>query len=473
MRTIVIILCIFVGTGKVFSQVSNTLQFDKKNGSPKAKLADVAWIEGHWRGEALGGITEEIWSPPLGNSMMCAFKLVVKGNVRFYELCTITEQDSTLILRLKHFHGNLQGWEDKDKTIDFPLVRYTTNTIYFDEFTFEKISPNEMNVYVVIEQKNGKKEEMRFIYKRVQNEQRTNSDTLTVITEKDLIPEGTAYDPVTRQVFIGSTYKRKIVAIREDGTYYDFVKEAEDDLWCVLGMEVDTTRKKLWAISGKSKFALPSRIPTALPEWQSKLSCYNLPSGKLEASYVLAVDSGKTAFLNDLTIAKDGSVYATESIGNVVYVLPHNSREIKKFLRFEGYNFLNGLTFSPDNSILFVAATEGILAVDMKTRLYKPLRADSLIRTNSCDGLAWYQNSLIGHQSKVVSRFYLNDRQDSVIRSEVLDDKNLNSSTSGEIGNGWYYYIANSQIRSGIDYSTMRIKSLDSLQNVIIKRKKL
>lgn len=299
------------------------------------------------------------------------------------------------------------------------------------------------------------------------------SDTLAVITEKDLIPEGTAYDPVTKQVFVSSTYKRKIVAIREDGTYYDFVKEAENDLWGTIGMEVDITRKKLWVISAKSKVVLVSRIPTPPPEWQSKLLCYSLPAGTLEASYLLQPDSGK-AFLNDLTVARDGSVYATESVGNVVYVLSYGASEIKKFLApAVGFNFLNGLAFSPDNTTLFVASTEGILAVDMKTRAYKPLRADSLIRTGACDGLAFYRNTLIGHQSKIVTRFYLNERMDSITRSEVLDDKNLNSSTTGEIGGEWYYYIANSQIRSGIDYSTMRIKPLDSLQNIIIKRKKL
>ena len=298
------------------------------------------------------------------------------------------------------------------------------------------------------------------------------SDTLAVITEKDMIPEGTAYDPSTKQVFISSTYKRKIVAIRENGTYYDVVKEAENDIWGTIGMEVDTARKKLWVISSKSKYVLVSRIPTLPPEWQSKLVCYSLPSGTLEASYLLRSDSDKV-FLNDVTVARDGSVYATESLGNAVYVLPIGAGEMTKFLQPIGYHFLNGLTFSQDNTTLFVASTEGILAVDMKTRSYKLLRADSRILVGGCDGLAFFRNSLIGHQSNVIKRFHLNERMDSIIRSEVLDDKNLNSSTTGEIGNEWYYYIANSQIRSGIDYSTMRIKPIDSLQNIIIKRKKL
>ena len=59
--------------------------------SPQATLSDVAWITGSWEGEAFGGQVQEVWAPPLGDSMMCAFKLVVDGKVEFYELCQIRE----------------------------------------------------------------------------------------------------------------------------------------------------------------------------------------------------------------------------------------------------------------------------------------------------------------------------------------------------------------------------------------------
>ena len=110
---------------------------------------------------------EEVWSPPLGGSMMCVFKLVVENEVRFYEIVTISEEHATLILRLKHFHADLKGWEEKDETVDFPLVKTETNRAYFDGFTFEKISEDEMNIYVMIGEKDGKMQEMKFPYKLV------------------------------------------------------------------------------------------------------------------------------------------------------------------------------------------------------------------------------------------------------------------------------------------------------------------
>lgn len=147
------------------SYSQNTLSFNDSTGSPKATLEDIKWIEGHWRGEAFGGITEEIWSPPLGGSMMCAFKLVVDGKVQFYEICVISEENNTIILRLKHFHPDLKGWEKQDETRNFRLVKVTDNAVYFEGFTFKKKSKDEIVLYVVIKNE-GKIEEVEFNYKR-------------------------------------------------------------------------------------------------------------------------------------------------------------------------------------------------------------------------------------------------------------------------------------------------------------------
>ncbi|MCW5517780.1 DUF6265 family protein [Muriicola sp. Z0-33] len=144
----------------------NTLALKEGSSSPKASLSEVEWIEGHWKGEAFGGITEEIWSPPLGGSMMFVFKLVADGKVQFYEAGHIQEINETLLLQLKHFHGNFKGWEKKDETVDFKLVKVEKDRIYFSDFTFEKVSENEMNIYVVIGDEEGSTNEVKFNYKK-------------------------------------------------------------------------------------------------------------------------------------------------------------------------------------------------------------------------------------------------------------------------------------------------------------------
>ena len=168
MRRVIIISLLLILSAPCLGQgqFENTLPFDEATGSPKADLGAVAWIAGHWRGEAMGGIAEEIWSRPLGSSMMAAFKLTVNGVVRFYELETIVEQDETLVFRLKHFSSDLHGWEARDETVDFRLVKVTTDKVYFDGMTFEKVGDDEMNVYVITGDE-GKEQETKFAYRRV------------------------------------------------------------------------------------------------------------------------------------------------------------------------------------------------------------------------------------------------------------------------------------------------------------------
>ena len=130
------------------------------------KLENIRWLAGNWKGEAFGGQTEENWSEASGGSMMATFKLIADGKVVFYEIEIIREVENTLILQLKHFSNDLKGWEEKDQTIDFPLKEITANQVVFEGMTFEKISTNEMNIYVAIKQENGSIETVKFNYKK-------------------------------------------------------------------------------------------------------------------------------------------------------------------------------------------------------------------------------------------------------------------------------------------------------------------
>ena len=132
----------------------------------EAKLDNIAWISGTWHGEAFGGQVEEIWSEPSGGSMMATFKLIVEGQVGFYEIEIIREVGSTLLLQLKHFKSNLKGWETKDETVDFPLKYITKNKAVFEGMTFERLGDSKMNVFVDVKNDAGEVKEIKFEYTR-------------------------------------------------------------------------------------------------------------------------------------------------------------------------------------------------------------------------------------------------------------------------------------------------------------------
>ena len=121
-------------------------------GAVVASISDVAWIKGHWKGEAFGGQAEEIWSGPAGGAMMGMFRLINGEEISFYELMVIREHNQSLILQLKHFHNDMKGWEEKNETVDFPLLKIEENKIWFDGLTFEKVDKNKMIVNVVIDE---------------------------------------------------------------------------------------------------------------------------------------------------------------------------------------------------------------------------------------------------------------------------------------------------------------------------------
>src|SRR5690606_38008883 len=157
---------VFFILGLGLGSAQHTLQLPEGESSPSASLEDVAWIQGHWRGEAFGGIAEEIWGPPLGGSMMFVFKLAKEGEITFYEMGHIQTVGSSIQMQLKHFDGNLMGWELRDQTVDFKLVRLERDKVYFEGLTMERVDRNRMNVYVLVEE-DGNSEEVLFSYTRV------------------------------------------------------------------------------------------------------------------------------------------------------------------------------------------------------------------------------------------------------------------------------------------------------------------
>jgi len=147
-------------------QGQNTLQLNESQESPEAQIALVSFMEGQWSGTAFGGITEEIWSPAAGGSMMFVFRHLVEDKVTFYEVGHIRELDNSLIFELKHFDTDLHGWEEKDEVQQFKFIKVEGNRVYFDGFTFENVSANEINIYGLIGNEDGTSNEVVFNYKK-------------------------------------------------------------------------------------------------------------------------------------------------------------------------------------------------------------------------------------------------------------------------------------------------------------------
>jgi hypothetical protein len=100
--------------------------------APRATIADVAFIAGHWKGEAGGSLSEEIWAPPAGDNMVGMWRLVGDGKVKLFEFLTIVQEADGPAFRLRHFDRRGIGWEDKDKPLLLKLVSWKPREATFE-----------------------------------------------------------------------------------------------------------------------------------------------------------------------------------------------------------------------------------------------------------------------------------------------------------------------------------------------------
>jgi hypothetical protein len=145
---------------------ANTFKSVPGHSPPPATLADIAWLEGRWTGPALGGLCEEIWSAPLAGSMVGMFRLLVDGTPVFYELQLLVEDRGSLVLRVKHFNRDFTGWEEKNESVDFPLVAKDGRNMLFEGVSYHPQGDDGLTIYLAIKTRDGGYREEAFSYTR-------------------------------------------------------------------------------------------------------------------------------------------------------------------------------------------------------------------------------------------------------------------------------------------------------------------
>ena len=274
----------------------------------------------------------------------------------------------------------------------------------------------------------------------------SNSSLAYILSEKGIIPEGVAYDNVTKTLFVSSIYKRKIIAIDSSGIISDFIPSGFEGIQGVIGMEVDAARRHLWACSGWTRM---KNIPDKMDKY-SGIYKFDLETGELIKKYQLKDTVDR--LINDVTIHSNGTAFITESLKGKVYMIQPEKDSLELFIDSDHYYYANGITLSDSEKNLFVAHFAGVDKINLNNLEVTKLKTPENVTLGAVDGLAFYENSLIAHQSNLggVFQYYLNEQQDSIRSSKIVESSNpyFEIPTTGEIAGDKYYYIANAQLRS-------------------------
>jgi hypothetical protein len=98
----------------------------------RIELSDLAWLEGCWEGTAFGNLAGECWMRAPDGRLTGMFQLIDGERQKFSEIFVIDRFDDGPALRLKHFHANLHGWEERDQYLSFPLKETGPGVARFD-----------------------------------------------------------------------------------------------------------------------------------------------------------------------------------------------------------------------------------------------------------------------------------------------------------------------------------------------------
>jgi len=291
------------------------------------------------------------------------------------------------------------------------------------------------------------------------------------VPEKDLIPEGIAYDPVKKIFYLGSIRKRKIITINMAGQVGQFKGPGEDSLTAVLGMKVDPLRRILWVVTAvlpeMEGYNSEMRPVTAVYK-------YDLEKGKLLGVYPSLGDNFPHQF-NDLTVGPDGDCYITDTETGEIYRIDYESNKFEMVYPAGTFWGANGIDVSEDGRYLFVAAySEGVYGIDLTSGETNFIPSPAGASLYGIDGLYYNRGNLLAVQNGLlphrVIKFALDDSRRTAVKSEILEMNNprFNEPTTGVIVGDMFYYIAN----SGLGNFTPEHQLLppDSLSEVVIMK---
>jgi len=259
-----------------------------------------------------------------------------------------------------------------------------------------------------------------------------------VTKEKDLIPEGLAYDPTQDRLLLSSLHLKKIVGIplQPSGQIKDFVPNDRYNLLPVLGIRFDPSDATIWAASwienGKTELLHFAKDGSLLGRYSPQ-------------------ETGKHGF-NDLIALRNGTLFITDTPGNQIYRFDTKSKAFQVIPASRPLLMPNGITVSENGEEIYFADQFGIFRLNSRTGSCIELKPETHTTISGVDGLYWHHGALIAVQNGIgsprIAVFQLSKEGSEVKKITILEYRSSFSTlpTTGAIVGDDFYFIVNSQL---------------------------
>ena len=255
------------------------------------------------------------------------------------------------------------------------------------------------------------------------------------LEDRELVPEGIAYDAPSRSFFVGSINKGKILRVAADGAVTEFASRVDP----VLGVAVDSPRRRLYAVSTSALTAEGRK------QRRNAILVYDVDSRNL----LRRVEVPGAIGLNDVAVARGGRVFTTDSGSGAVYEIPAEgpARELVPASQVRGSN---GLAASADAKRLYIAHSTGIAVIGLEGKgELKRVANKTRESVAAIDGLYEWQGQLIGVQNvtnpgRVILITLANDGA-SITRVQTLlshHHNGLDEPTTGAVTERGFHLLA-------------------------------
>ena len=262
------------------------------------------------------------------------------------------------------------------------------------------------------------------------------------LADSDFVAEDITYDSVEKRFFLSSVREGRIAVVKNGRTSI-FAEDSGGRSF--MGLGVDIRRGALWTTAA------------GLPEAEDSLAWdgtevlrFALAGGKLLGTYGIAADTNHDVY-GDMTVAHNGDVYFTNSVGGQLYVIRAGSDSIGTLVPAGTFVSPQEPVMLPDGKrVLVPDYIRGIAVVDRATGKLSWLANDAHAALNGIDGLVLSGRSLIAIQNGVnpnrVIRLEVDATFTRIVRWSTLEANtpHLREPTHGVLVGDKYYFIATS-----------------------------
>lgn len=254
--------------------------------------------------------------------------------------------------------------------------------------------------------------------------------------EKDLVPEGLAYDAARNVFYLSSLHLKKIVQIPWQGKITEFVPPDRYNLLPVLGIRTGAPDGSIWANSwvdnGKTELLHIDR------------------SGVLLERFAPPED-GKHG-LNDLVLLQNGNLLLTDTAGHKLFLFDTKSHLFIDVKLSRSLLEPNGIALTDDGQTAYVADQVGVIRLDISSGTSAEVDPGPKNTLAGADGLYWHKDRLIAVQNGIgtprIAVFLLSSDGARVAKTTVVEYRSRYSvlPTTGAVVGDDFYFIENSQI---------------------------